>query len=203
MVPDPYYSVINFVFITGVTAKLQWNNWFRGTLYALCGDRQAIYYAKSAHSNHYEDRIWHFYCKTVADYNYNHCYWTGYQNSYDKPLFAHCGANYMMRGIYSIYSNHHRDRLFQIQCCHAPHHYTRHCFLSGYVNGWDGAMNYGVGGRWAFTGLYSYHSNRREWVTALQCSINVCFFSGIEFGRLLVVTIHANSAVFLNWTLPL
>ncbi len=165
---------------SGITAKVQWNNWFRQYLLVLCGDRQAIYRIKSSHSNHYEDRIFEFGCKSITCYNYNHCYWTGYINQYDQPLLAHCGASYVMTGIQSIYSHHHKDRKFSLKCCRAPHFYTRHCQLSGYVNGWDGDMNYSLGGHRVFTGLSSWHDNFREWVIiiTMQLTVTVSWLQG-------------------------
>lgn len=33
---------------------------------------------------------------------------------------------------------------------------------TGYINGWDGSMNYAVPKGYTMTGLNSYHSNRKE-----------------------------------------
>ncbi len=153
---------------------MQWSNWFRGTLYHYCGNRAGINWIRSGFSGHYTDRIWHISCKTVTNRNFNHCYWTGYQNSYDQPLFAQCGADYIMAGIYGVYCNSYHDRKFQLYCCRAPYKYTRHCYLSGYVNGWRGGMSYHAGaGSRVFTGAYSYHDNNQKWVYFLQHSVHI------------------------------
>ena len=37
---------------------------------------------------------------------------------------------------------------------------------SNYINNWDAYMNYRAPHPWVFTGAYSYHSNKKEWVIA-------------------------------------
>ena len=143
-------------------ARLQWNNWFRGVLHVNCGQRRGLYFLKSRHSNYFEDRLFQFYCKYITNVNFNHCYWTGYQNAFDLPLSAHCGANYIMSGIYSQYSNFHKDRRFSLLCCRAPGYYTRSCRLSAYLNTFDGYLQYSAGGPQVFTGMHSYHINFYE-----------------------------------------
>ena len=155
-------TITTMIMIILVTAKVQWHNWFRGNLYIYCGNRAAIYWAKSYYSSHYTDRIWHFYCKTVTNVNFNSCYWTGWQNSYGSSLFAQCGVDYIMTGMYGYYNNSHKDRIFKLYCCRAPNYYSRHCYLSGSVNGAGGGMSYGVGGNRVFTGAYSYFDNNRK-----------------------------------------
>ena len=144
-------------------ATYQFNNWFRGTLNVQCGNRNGLYLVISMHFRGYNDRLFHFRCKRMTNRNFNHCYWTGWRNTWDKPLFAQCNADYIMNGVYSAFSSGHRDRLFQLLCCRTPGYYTRHCLLTNnYVNSFRGLMHYGVGGNRVFNGLFSYHENSVE-----------------------------------------
>lgn len=170
-----------------------------------CGNRNGLYLARSGHSRYYKDRIWSFGCKRVSCYNFNHCYWTGYLNFYDAPLLAQCRVNYIMTGMYSVYHNHYGDRMFQLLCCRAPRFYTRNCHLSGYVNGYRGFMNWGVGGNYVFNGALSIHNNHHEWVKYMSEMILyyyiICipflytlYYIGTECGDLHTVNIGAKAA---------
>ena len=154
----PLLTFLNVI----VDARLQWNNWFRGTLRKVCGRGEAIYFMKSQHSNHYEDRIFQLNCRQLNTGSLRKCHYTGYKNNYDKPLFASCPKNYILTGIIGKYSTSHRDRKFRLRCCRAPGHYTKSCKLSGFLNGFDKKVKYSTSGNRFFTGLYSYHDNGTE-----------------------------------------
>lgn len=127
------------------------------------GNRQALYLAKSQHSNRYQDRRWEFSCKTVTDVDFSHCYWTKYQNHFKMPLLAHCPSNYVMNGIQSYFrQRRYYDRKFRIRCCYAPSYKTKSCSLSGFVNRWDEKLDYSVSGSRVFTGVYSFYNSSKK-----------------------------------------
>ena len=153
-----------FITLIGETAVTQWlwNNLWDSQLSVVCGDCKGISRVRSMHNNHYEDRRWRVICHTITQASYSHCYWSGYVNWFDQPFAFQCAANYVLNGVFSYHDNHREDRRWRFKCCHAPHYYTKNCFLTGYVNNWDGWMDYGVGIPYVFTGAFSYHDNGRE-----------------------------------------
>ena len=151
------YGLLISVVDTTTAVATVFPNWFKATLNVQCGSRKGLYSIQSMHSNYYEDRVFNLMCKDVVPVNFNHCYWTGYQNEFDMPLFSHCGADYIMNGLYSIYSDFHKDRRFSLLCCRAPGYTTKSCTHSNYINAFDAFMHYAVGGSRVFTGMHSYH----------------------------------------------
>ena len=73
-----------------------------------------------------------------------------------------CNPNYYLCGVYSYHENWAEDRRWNFKCCRSPNHYLLNCGITGYVNGWDGPMDYRVGGTQVITGVYSYHDNGKE-----------------------------------------
>ena len=146
--------------VSAFYAVARYQNAFDGNLYVDCHNKQAIYAVQSYHSNHHEDRRWHFMCKKVAVSSFSHCYWTGYENKFDQPLSFRCPANYVMTGVSSYHSNRKEDRRWRFKCCSASGYKTKNCRLTGYINNWDGYMNYHSHS--VFVGAYSHHSNRKE-----------------------------------------
>ena len=98
-----------------------WQNDLDSNLYVNCHNKQAIYGVQSYHTNHHEDRRWHFNCKDLAVSAITHyiCHWTGYKNEFDEPLSFRCPVNYVMTGVSSYHSNHHEDRRWRFKCCSA------------------------------------------------------------------------------------
>ena len=151
-----------FTTLIGETADIQWNNYWDGYLRVDCGISQGIRRVRSVHDNSREDRLWLWECHTIAESPWDHCYWTGYVNWFDQPFYSQCAANYVLNGIISYHDNGYEDRRWRFYCCHAPRYTTKNCFVTGYINTWDGWMDYGVGYPYVFTGAFSYHDNGRE-----------------------------------------
>ena len=146
---------------------MQWQNSYDSPLKVQCSNKEGFYLVKSQHSNGAEDRQWEWHCRRVATKNFDKTPWTGYINSFDEPIFFNCQKNHFLCGVESYHSNHAEDRRWKFKCCHSPNHFTRNCHLSGYVNSWDGWMNYQVGNNEVITGVYSYHRNDKELVVTL------------------------------------
>ena len=47
------------------------------------------------------------------------CYWTGWENEYDKELNYVAPAGKVINGVNSIHKNKHEDRIFKYQVCDA------------------------------------------------------------------------------------
>ncbi len=122
---------------------------------------------KSRHSNAFQDRLYQFSCKRILATNvqYDHCEWGGFQNMFNEPLSVHCEPDYIMVGLYAIYSNTDKDRRFAFQCCHAPDHYTRSCSLSPYLNDFGEEIEYSVDDDdEIFTGMHAHQGNSNRLV---------------------------------------
>ena len=137
-------------------------NCYDGALNVQCNSRSAFYRVRSYHKNCREDRIWQWYCRTIAKNSFSYCIWYWYQNDWDQPLMFRCPANYVMTGVYSYHDNGKEDRRWRFKCCYASKHYTRNCRISSYVNSWDGDMDYSTYSGYAFVGAFSYHDNGKE-----------------------------------------
>ena len=153
------YTLITLI---GETADIQWNNDWDARLLVECGDKQGFSRVRSQHDNGREDRLWQWDCHTIAKASWDNCYWTDYVNWWDQPFYYQCAANYVLAGVDSYHDNGVEDRRWKFRCCHAPNHFTKGCFVTGYVNDWDAWMDYGVGIPHVFTGAFSYHDNGRE-----------------------------------------
>ena len=64
--------------------------------------------------------------------------------------------------MHSYHSDPHEDRRFKFKCCRTSKNCARSCVWTGYVNNWDGYMNYNVPYGYYLTGVNSYHDNGRE-----------------------------------------
>ena len=117
---------------------------------------------KSQHSDGTEDRQWEWTCRNVATKRFDKEHWTDYVNSFDEPIFFNCPKNHILCGVESYHSNDAEDRRWKFRCCHSPGHFTKNCYLTEYVNEWDGMMDHSVGKNEVITGVYSYHSNDKE-----------------------------------------
>jgi len=111
----------------------------------------------SYHSNHHEDRRWHFEC-TQAGFVPNRCEWQSW-TEYDDPINVQCsGSNAVLTGFRSVHSNHREDRRWSYLCCSS----NDRCMWTGWINYWDAWMDYYVQSGWHIAGIQSYHSNHRE-----------------------------------------
>lgn len=83
-------------------------------------------------------------------------------NNFDQPMFFMCGKDSYIAGVDSYHSNKHEDRRWRFTCCSVPGHKTASCRVTGYVNEFDRPMNFQAGPGEVITGVFSYHSNRKE-----------------------------------------
>ena len=139
------------------------HNSFDRQLHQVCGRGSAMFRVISTHSNHHEDRRWRWECKTVLpSHSHEHCHWYREVNYYDQPMFFMCGQNMYLRGVESSHSNHHEDRRWSFYCCGSPGFTTRSCYNSGFVNKFDGDMDFQIGHGQIISGVYSFHNNHKE-----------------------------------------
>ena len=141
---------------------VEWDNDWDGVLNRQCPKGQAFYRVKSQHSDGREDRLWEFHCRKFDDLS-NNCYWTGYVNDWDGPLFSTCAPNALMTGVYSYHDNGREDRRWNFKCCYVSGgRRSIDCHLTGLVNSWDASMDYRAWPGAALTGMFSVHHNHYE-----------------------------------------
>ncbi|CAB4032851.1 Hypothetical predicted protein, partial [Paramuricea clavata] len=120
----------------------------------------SIWHVSSVHSNYHEDRSWTFLCKRDPKITHS-CRWSEWVNSFDHEILYQC-RNGVIAGVHSYHSNPHEDRRFQFECCGTKNNCARDCVWTGYVNSWDGYMNYAVPYSHFLSGVKSYHDNGKE-----------------------------------------
>jgi len=120
----------------------------------------------SVHDNRREDRQFKVYESKLARGIYCTNYkWSGYVNDFDERFSFSCGWNSAIFYIESYHSNRREDRRFKFGCCDLSNngaYQIRGMYWTGYVNEWDGKMNFKCGYNEVLMGLGSYHNNRRE-----------------------------------------
>ena len=121
-----------------------------------------MYKVESIHNNHNEDRSWNWECRQVITSGYPKCHNTGYVNDFDQPMAFTCGPNEYVAGTDSYHSNHHEDRRWEFTCCSAPNYVTSACRITGWVNEFDGPLDFKAGPGEVITGVTSYHDNHSE-----------------------------------------
>ena len=136
------------------------HNW-DGELRVECPSGKALYLVRSHHSDHYEDRCWHWSCRRVA-VSFQIGIWTGYANNHDGPLLFQCAPNLVLCGVRSIHSDKTEDRRWQFKCCGSHGYCTKSCSLSPYLNSFDGPLKYTASLGNAIVGAFSFHSNHAE-----------------------------------------
>jgi len=141
------------------------NSW-DGKMDFKCGDNEVLIGLKSHHDNRKEDRVWQARCAmlqtgTVVSGIFGGFRSTGYVNSFDRKFKYNLGSKYVMTGLYSYHDGRKEDRRFKIyyaklriQCSDSS--------WSGYINKWDGIMDFKCRANYAMNGLQSHHSNHRE-----------------------------------------
>ncbi|KAK3795191.1 hypothetical protein RRG08_056254 [Elysia crispata] len=117
----------------------------------------------SVHDNRREDRRWRFGCANGPGGSLvGECFWTGYVNGWDAPMNFVCPVNHVISGLQSYHDNGKEDRRFKFKCCHHAGYITYSCSLTGYINSWDGVLNYNVPSGHILAGVASIHDNYRE-----------------------------------------
>ena len=160
-IPQPPCPTFHGAHALSRTARFQ--NAFDQPLLVSCGHKQALQAVSSYHNNHAEDRQWQWDCRTVAQVDFSYCYWSDYQNDFDQPFVFECPNNRVLTGVSSHHDNGAEDRRWKFRCCEAPNHIKENCDWTGYINSFDGQMNYNlIGTPRVFVGAFSYHSNNAE-----------------------------------------
>jgi len=139
-------------------------NWWDEPLYFVCpyedGKYGSISRMESYHSNYREDRRFNFECRNDIN-KMGSCQWSGYVNDWDQTLVYYCPNNGYVAAVYSYHSNHHEDRRWDFLCCEIPDG-VQDCSWSGWINDFDGYMDYVLGANRIIHGVYSVHNNLRE-----------------------------------------
>jgi len=181
-------QMMNLVFIflsifTFTLTNCYWSNNYDGRLSFLCPVRDGKYGAirrmESHHSNHHEDRKWHFECSYDVQ-KAGKCHWTDWVNGWDAQLRYICPNNGYIVGLHSYHDNHREDRRWKIACCEVSAGLEDCRWRT--LNGWDSYMNYNVDKGRVINGLFSWHDNHREdriW-KALDCRMKNCEVTHIQ-----------------------
>ena len=156
------YAASNGLASRNNLAEMQFQNHFDRALFVQCHGAKGMYRVQSVHNNRREDRVWNWECRQVAHRGYPRCWHTGFVNDFDQPMFFMCNKDQYIAGVESHHSNHHEDRRWKFLCCSVPHHKTSSCRITGFVNEFDGHMNFWAGHGEVITGVFSYHDNHRE-----------------------------------------
>ena len=141
---------------------------------------------QSYHDNHKEDRRWKGQCRRVdwitsyqwksdSDsvwpycgyydcHHYSALYDSTYltKNSWDGRLYFYfTGGAYALTGFGGVHNNYKEDRKWWFYMAKVTKAASS-CSWTGYVNGWDAAMNWYTSSNQWIAGVDSYHSNYRE-----------------------------------------
>ncbi|XP_012938768.1 hemagglutinin/amebocyte aggregation factor [Aplysia californica] len=131
-----------------------------------CGKGEYIQSIESVHSNHYEDRVFKFGCKSLKDtfpeQTISTCEWSPYENSFDHLLEYQCTGNRIISGISSYHDNHYEDRRFKFYCCHPGNPAAYDCAYTAFVNAYDALLSYRVPDNFFIRGITSTHDNSKE-----------------------------------------
>ena len=139
---------------------MQYQNAFGKRLDVSCTGLQGMYKVLSVHSNSEADRSWAWECRDVINSGITGCSETGYVNELELPMTFLCPANMYIAGVQSYHKS--GDRRWKFTCCAIANRLTVSCRQSGYVNEWDGPMNFQADQGEVITGVYSYHDNNRK-----------------------------------------
>ena len=147
--------------------KEGWQNNFDGRLDFTCPNNQAMYRVRSEQSRGHRDRRWEWSCRTVltgsTKFLASGCQWSGVQNGYDLPVMFQCPADNVLTGVKSVHNNGKEDRLWEFRCCSAKDYKTHDCYLTNWINDWNGKMDHSVcSSTQVFTGAYSYHDTHKQ-----------------------------------------
>jgi len=133
-----------------------------------CPPNHAISGFKSRHIKSSADREWQFSCcalKGTFYYDYE-VRLTEDINSYDGPMDFKCSSTEVLVGLKSRHNNHWEDRVWNARCAtlllEGQVQLVGEPSLTGYVNSYDGKLDYTVESGFVMTGLKSKHHNWYE-----------------------------------------
>ena len=119
-----------------------------------------MYRVVSVHSNSEADRSWGWECRDVISEGIAGCSETSYVNELELPMNFLCPANMYIAGVQSYHKS--GDRRWKFNCCAIANRLTVSCRQTGYVNEWDGPMNFQADQWEVITGIYSYYDINRK-----------------------------------------
>ena len=73
-----------------------------------------------------------------------------------------CPANKYIVGVESYHDNGCEDRRWKFTSCAISNRITASCRQTGYMNDWDGPINFQAKQGEVITGIFSYHGNDEE-----------------------------------------
>jgi len=138
-----------------------WVNSYDARLHWSAGQNRMVTGFYSEHNNHREDRRWKFYHGSASGVTCSSHSWTSYVNDWDAVFSFTCGANAAISGFQSEHDNRREDRRWKIQCCRT-NKMLRDMGLTGYLNNWDGVLDFTCADDEVLIGVYSVHDNHRE-----------------------------------------
>jgi len=159
--PATRAPIVSFGHTNGASGTNHWDAAYKFD----CPANQAITKMTSSHSNHREDRKWHFTCNAIVNSGghatLSNDRWGGF-NGWDGTQNQACGTNEVMTGIWSDHSNGAEDRRYRIKCSRINRATIKPFQWSQWANGWDGNLDYTCQRGMAMTAMYSVHSNGAE-----------------------------------------
>jgi len=146
------------------STRTNWVNLWDGWMDWSTENNEMITGLYSQHDNRKEDRVWKFYRGSASGgVECNSKYWTSdYVNEWDDELSFSCGANEAISGFQSKHDNSREDRRWKIQCCRVTKVQLYDMGLTGYLNNWDGDLDFTCADDEVLIGVYSDHNNRKE-----------------------------------------
>jgi len=120
----------------------------------------------SHHDNGKEDRQFRFrYCKPTGSYAHlltTYSFSDIGTTSYDAEWWKYCPSNAAVTRIYSVHDNGKEDRTFTIRCAKFQNTYFGNCRWTGWVNSYDGGVNYNCPNNGVINAIHSRHDNGKE-----------------------------------------
>jgi len=144
------------------STRTNWVNQYDGALsWTTSGNRMVTgFYSK--HDNHKEDRMWKFDHGSVSGVQCSSRRWVNDMNSYDGVLSFSCNPKEAISGFRSTHDNRREDRRWDIQCCTVSNVMLVSMGFTGYLNNWDGVLDFTCDDDEVLVGVYSVHDNGRE-----------------------------------------
>nr|XP_034301845.1 hemagglutinin/amebocyte aggregation factor-like isoform X3 [Crassostrea gigas] len=155
-----HLTVLTLLFLS-VVGVCSWVNEYDKPFSFTCPQHQSISRIVSHHDNHREDKVFDFTSSKYTEFAEN-CIWSDYVNEFDQPVAFQCPLGKALDGISSYHDNDREDRRFKFYCCETPGMCLYNCFYSGWVNSYDGDVDYRVPAGHVMRGMISIHDNGAE-----------------------------------------
>lgn len=156
------------------TLTPRWVNQYDGKMDWYIGGNNMVTGFFSVHNNYREDRIWKFYYGRAS--GNVACSFTGrlgddYMNAWDGTLSFVCPPNSAINAFKSVHSNQKEDRRWNIGCCKVSGAFLVEDGITGFLNPFDGKLQFKCGSSQVLVGVGSVHNNYyedRRWTA--QCA---------------------------------